>query len=105
MLPHRWGTHSGWLELARDLGTRVVAPDCGFYAEQWSEVVSYVNNEAQGLDETSLAAAVARAVELPILEPANPSDRAAERARIQRAHARIYARATRSARRPAAVPR
>ena len=45
VLPHRWGTHSGWLELARDLGTRVVAPDCGFYAEQWSEVVSYINNE------------------------------------------------------------
>jgi len=105
VLPHRWGTHSGWLELARDLGTRVVAPDCGFYAEQWSEVVSYVNNEAQGLDDTSLAAAVARAVELPILEPANPSDRGAERARVQRAHGRIYARVTQSVRRPAVVPR
>ena len=105
VLPHRWGTHSGWLELARDLGTRVVAPDCGFYAEQWSEVVSYVNNEAQGLEETSLAAAVARAVELPILEPANASDRAAERAQVQRAHDRIYAWVTQSVRRPAAVPR
>ena len=65
VLPHRWGTHSGWLELARDLGTRVVAPDCGYYGDQWSEVVSYVNNETLGLDAASLAAAVARAIDLP----------------------------------------
>jgi hypothetical protein len=105
VLPHRWGTHSGWLELARDLGTRVVAPDCGFYAEQWSEVVSYVNNETRGLDEGSLAAAVARALQLPILDPASATARGAERIQVQRAHARIYARATQAARRPAAVPR
>jgi hypothetical protein len=105
VLPHRWGTHSGWLELARDLGTRVVAPDCGFYAEQWSEVVSYVNNETRGLDEASLAAAVTRAVQLPILDPVNATARETERAQIQCAHARIYSRVTQSARRSAAVPR
>ena len=105
VLPHRWGTHSGWLELARDLGARVVAPDCGFYAEQWSEVVSYINNETHGLDEVSLAAAVTQAVQLPILGPASATAREKERARVQRAHARIYARVAQSARRPAAVPR
>ena len=34
ILPYRFGTHSGWLEACRDLGTAVVAPDCGCYAAQ-----------------------------------------------------------------------
>ena len=34
VLPYRFGTHSGWLEACFDLGTIVLAPDCGYYAEQ-----------------------------------------------------------------------
>ena len=34
VLPYLFGTHSGWLEACYDLGTVVVAPDCGYYAEQ-----------------------------------------------------------------------
>ena len=34
VLPYRFGTHSGWLEACRDLGTTVVAPSCGYFAEQ-----------------------------------------------------------------------
>ena len=34
VLPYRFGTHSGWLEACYDLGTTVLAPDCGYYAEQ-----------------------------------------------------------------------
>ena len=34
VLPYRWGTHSGWLELCHDLGTPVLAPSVGHYAEQ-----------------------------------------------------------------------
>ncbi|NHU85424.1 glycosyltransferase [Kocuria sp. JC486] len=34
VLPYTHGTHSGWLELCRDLGVGVVAPDCGHYADQ-----------------------------------------------------------------------
>ncbi|OBB12060.1 hypothetical protein A5662_07870, partial [Mycobacteriaceae bacterium 1482268.1] len=34
VLPYRFGTHSGWLEACFDLGTAVIAPSCGFYAEQ-----------------------------------------------------------------------
>ena len=34
VLPYRFGTHSGWLEACHDLGTWVVAPDCGFYPQQ-----------------------------------------------------------------------
>ena len=36
VLPHRHGTHSGWLEAARDLGTRVVVPRTGHLPDQWA---------------------------------------------------------------------
>ena len=34
VLPYAWGTHSGWLEACRDLGTWVLAPDVGHLREQ-----------------------------------------------------------------------
>ena len=34
LLPYRWGTHSGLLEAAHDLGTPVLAPDVGALVEQ-----------------------------------------------------------------------
>ncbi|MDO5513152.1 glycosyltransferase family 1 protein [Corynebacterium sp.] len=34
LLPYQRGTHSGWLEMCRDLGVVVAAPDCGMYAGQ-----------------------------------------------------------------------
>jgi hypothetical protein len=34
VLPYRFGTHSGWLEACHDLGTAVIVPSCGFYAQQ-----------------------------------------------------------------------
>ncbi len=43
VLPEPPGTHSPDLEICRDVGTRVVAPSCGWSADQWSEVVSYGN--------------------------------------------------------------
>ncbi len=92
VLPHRWGTHSGWLELARDLGTRVVAPDCGYYAEQWDEVFGYGNNEQTGLDAGSLAWAVEMALMQPMLDPADRAARRAERDQVRRAHADLYRR-------------
>jgi len=92
VLPYRWGTHSGWLELARDLGTRVVAPDCGYYTDQWSDVVGYGNNETDGLDPESLASAVATALLRPPPAPAERSVRLAEVTSVRRAHAAIYRR-------------
>lgn len=90
VLPHRFGTHSGWLELCRDIGTRVVAPDCGYFAEQWPAVYSYRNSEATGLDEGSLRAAVSAALTAPRLAPADPVRRRAELAEVRRTHAGIY---------------
>ncbi|HEU4842344.1 MAG TPA: hypothetical protein VFT09_12910 [Ilumatobacteraceae bacterium] len=34
LLPYRWGTHSGLLEAAHDLGTPVLASSCGAYRDQ-----------------------------------------------------------------------
>lgn len=59
VLPYRFGTHSGWLEACRDLGTTVLAPTCGYFAEQ-GPVLSYAADE-HGVDADSLAAAVRRA--------------------------------------------
>ena len=35
LMPYTWGSHSGQLELAFDLGLLPVISDVGFYAEQW----------------------------------------------------------------------
>jgi hypothetical protein len=60
VLPYRFGTHSGWVEACHDAGTAVVAPDCGFFAEQ------HPGHEygygPDGLDAASLLDAVAAAV-------------------------------------------
>ena len=60
ILPYRFGTHSGWLEACRDLGTAVVAPSCGCYADQGASFVYKCDEE--GLDGASLRAAVRDAV-------------------------------------------
>jgi glycosyltransferase involved in cell wall biosynthesis len=44
VLPYRFGTHSGWLEACRDLGTTVIAPSCGYFAEQ-GPVLKYGHDE------------------------------------------------------------
>lgn len=97
VLPHRWGTHSGWLEVAHDLGTRVVAPNCGWYREQWldpSAVLSYGNNEFDGFDPASLADRVRTALWVDPPRPAYRSARLSQRDRVRQAHADLYARVT-----------
>jgi hypothetical protein len=61
VLPYRFGTHSGWLEACQDLGTAVVAPSCGCYADQGPAFV--YDCDEDGLDAASLRDAVQRAVE------------------------------------------
>jgi hypothetical protein len=90
VLPYRFGTHSGRLEACRDVGTRVVAPTCGFYLDQWSGVVTYRADERIGLDERSLADAVRDALLLPA-PVTTTEDRRHQAEQIRDAHARIYA--------------
>ncbi|MEX1068656.1 MAG: glycosyltransferase [Patescibacteria group bacterium] len=41
ILPYKWGTHSGQIELAKDCGCHVVVSNVGFYKEQWNKVRLY----------------------------------------------------------------
>jgi beta-1,4-mannosyltransferase len=95
ILPYRFGTHSGWLEACRDLGTAVVAPSCGCYADQ-GPVFTYRCDE-DGLDAESLRRAVRRALGSEV-RPESPSClstvawRREQREEIAAAHERIYRR-------------
>ncbi|WP_146070460.1 glycosyltransferase [Arthrobacter sp. 08Y14] len=89
VLPYRFGTHSGWLEACRDLGTSVAAPDCGFYADQ-GPVFGYSHNE-DGLDAASLKAAVRAARHAGPSVPLEPRARAEQRNAIAARHAELYA--------------
>lgn len=88
VLPYRFGTHSGWLEACHDLGTTVLAPTCGFYAQQ-RPCLSYAMDE-DGLDDGSLRDAVRYAYAQRPRWQATAEDRRAERERLAASHARIY---------------
>jgi len=90
VLPDRCGTHSRDLEICRDVGTHVVAPSCGWFAEQWSEVVPYATDAAGRLDPLSLTGAVAAALTRPMPLPADRGWRAEQRAAVQEVHAAVY---------------
>ena len=85
------GAHSRDLEVCRDVGTRVVAPSCGWFSSQWAEVVSYGEDERGDLDAVSLNAAVSAALTRPMLRPADREWRQEQRAAVRRVHAEVYA--------------
>ncbi|MFC7489331.1 MULTISPECIES: glycosyltransferase family 1 protein [unclassified Knoellia] len=91
VLPYQFGTHSGWLEACHDLGTWVVAPDCGFYAEQ-RPTLSYSATGPTRL--TSLVDAVRSAHDRWLsgesASRATATERHAERVSLARAHEAIY---------------
>jgi len=88
VLPYRFGTHSGWLEACRDLGTDVIAPSCGFYADQ-GPVRTYANDD-NGFDADSLISAVAESSRSARVEPLSVEFRAAQRDEISRQHEQLY---------------
>ena len=88
VLPYRFGTHSGWLEACRDLGTAVVAPTCGYYAEQ-GLVHSYVLDEERW-EPATLRAAVQSAYDAGRPAPLSVDERRAQRAHLAAAHREIY---------------
>lgn len=88
VLPYRFGTHSGWLEACRDLGTAVIAPTCGYFADQ-APVLTYQHDEKH-FDAASLAAAVREAYAGHVAASPSADDRRVERARVAAAHARVY---------------
>ena len=91
VLPERCGTHSRDVEVCRDVGTRVVAPGCGWFADQWSEVVPYAHDERGGLDPVSLTAAIGAALARAMPRPADRVWRDGQRAAVRDVHAEVYA--------------
>jgi glycosyltransferase involved in cell wall biosynthesis len=89
VLPYRFGTHSGWLEACRDLGTTVVAPSCGYYADQ-GPVVTYEHEEDR-FDPASLRRALDDATAQPGLGARTVGERRTQRADIAAFHAGLYA--------------
>ncbi|WP_299929191.1 glycosyltransferase [uncultured Nocardioides sp.] len=88
VLPYRFGTHSGWLEACRDLGTAVVAPSCGYFADQ-APVLTYEHDEDH-LDADSLVAALREAHAGHVAAPPSVDDRRRQRAQVADAHAAVY---------------
>jgi hypothetical protein len=86
VLPYRWGTHSGWLEVCHDLGTTVLAPDVGHYRDQ-APCLTYRPGDAG-----SVAAAVARAHRERPHWRADPAERSAQRRAVADAHVGVYRR-------------
>ena len=88
VLPYTRGTHSGWLEMCRDQGTNVAAPDVGCYAGQADTA------EAVATYRAGDGAAAGRAARELVERGAVPLavDRRAQLAQVKRVHENIYMR-------------
>lgn len=94
LLPYRFGTHSGWLEACHDLGTTVVAPDCGHYADQRPCLLYAVASDdtvRRPSATPSLRDALLTAFRDRPEWRADPEERRRERMEIARVHERLYA--------------
>jgi glycosyltransferase involved in cell wall biosynthesis len=88
VLPYRFGTHSGWLEACRDLGTTVVAPSCGYYRDQ-GPVFEYGHTE-DGMDAASLRTAIETAYRQRPVTFATVAERRLQRDAVAAAHNEVY---------------
>lgn len=87
LLPYLRGTHSGWLEMCRDLGVCVAVPDSGCYASQADRPDAVATYRAGDADDAMRAVNALLAVApLP-----REGDRDAELDSVRAAHASIYA--------------
>ncbi len=89
LLPYRWGTHSGLLELCADLGVPVVAGDVGYLREQ--APMMRVRVEHGALNAASLRAALKAFLDGGEPAPVPVEEREADRAAFRAAHAAVYA--------------
>lgn len=95
VLPYSFGTHSGLLELCRDLGTAVIAPSCGGYADQGAHHVFSVDPRGR-FDAASFRLALDEAVETGPPEPLSPALRRRQRESVARAYYELYLRLLRA---------
>ncbi|WP_244881649.1 hypothetical protein [Dietzia cinnamea] len=85
VLPHRHGTHSGWLELCRDLGLPPVVPRIGCLVEQWGHAVA--SYDPASPDAAELRESLGTALGGPPVPERAPD---AEDAAVAATHAAIY---------------
>jgi hypothetical protein len=76
------------LEACRDLDTTVVAPTCGFYAEQ-GPVLSYLHDEDH-FDPDALRAAITTAYRDRPTFGTSVEERRVQRRQVAEAHDRLY---------------
>lgn len=90
ILPYKWGTHSGQLELARDCGSHVVASDVGFYKEQWDKIFMW--NVSDGKKDSHTRQYQQALIEAYNQKPLEPAGywRKNEFDKIVKRHAKIY---------------
>ncbi|WP_336647146.1 glycosyltransferase [Micrococcus luteus] len=100
VLPYRIGTHSGWVEMCRDLGVPVAVADIGHIADQsgaWLTPDSLAAFDPE--DPDSLADALETLVRARArTAPADPAARARQRRRVAAAHVAVYREALARAR-------
>ena len=95
VLPYRTGTHSGWVEMCRDLGVPVAVADIGHIADQaraWVSPDTLAAFDRQDAD--SLADALERLLRgRHRVQPVSAAARARQRRRIAAAHVGAYRQA------------
>lgn len=86
LLPYQRGSHSGWLEMCRDLGVTVAVPDCGMYEGQ--------ADDPRGVEKYRTGDPLDAARALITLYERGPvpyaGDRAEQLRQIRAAHREIY---------------
>jgi hypothetical protein len=101
VLPYAFGTHSGWLEMCRDLGVPVAVPDLGCFAGQAPSpaIEVFTPHDADSLADAILALLKRR----DGIRPADPAVRHDQRQAVAAEHERLYARALAAVRSPQPV--
>lgn len=89
LLPYVFGTHSGLLEACRDLGTAVIAPALGGYADQGAHHL-FEASEQDGIDRDDLMRALVDAARAGRPDPVPADVRDAQRRDVAEAHVAIY---------------
>lgn len=89
LLPYVFGTHSGLLEACRDLGTAVIAPTFGGYADQGAHHL-FDANEDEGIDREDLRRAMLEAAGAGRPDPVPVAVREREREAVAAAYVDIY---------------
>lgn len=87
VLAYAWGTHSGWVEECKDVGTWVLAPQVGHLSEQGG-VLTW-GDPRESPDERVLVDLLRRAAAAPAV-PLSRDQRSRERQHVATLHAQTY---------------